>query len=187
MSLLDLLTGKDGQQGLGQIAKQLGLGQAQANDGLKSLLPFIMKALQKNTRSQGGLESLLGALGRGNHERYLDRPEELGTRETEKDGNGILGHIFGSKDVSREVAGHAAQKSGLDAGVLKKMLPQIAAMVMGGLKKESQSGGLLGALGGGGAGSAPSGASGLLGKLLDADGDGQIHDDLLSMAGKLFR
>jgi len=44
-------------------------------------------------------------------------------RKTVQDGNGILGHIFGSKDVSREVAARASAQSGVGADVLKKLLP----------------------------------------------------------------
>ena len=43
------------------------------------------------------------------------------------DGNGILGHIFGSKDVSRQVAARAAQSSGVAPDILAKMLPLVAA------------------------------------------------------------
>src|SRR3546814_20135960 len=51
-------------------------------------------------------------------------------------GNEILGQIFGSKDVSRTVAGHAATQSGLDAGLLKKMLPMLGMLVAGYMAKQ---------------------------------------------------
>jgi len=47
----------------------------------------------------------------------------------------VLGSIFGSKDVSRAVAQNAASRSGLDAGLLKKMLPMLAMMVAGFMAK----------------------------------------------------
>ena len=53
------------------------------------------------------------------------------------DGNGILGHLFGSKDLSRAVASQAAQATGIGQNVLQQMLPVIAAMLMGGLFKQS--------------------------------------------------
>ena len=53
------------------------------------------------------------------------------------DGNGILGHLFGSKDLSRAVAAQAAQATGIGQQILQQMLPAIAAMIMGGLFKQS--------------------------------------------------
>ena len=53
------------------------------------------------------------------------------------DGNGILGHLFGSKDLSRAVASQAAQATGIGQNVLQQMLPAIAAMLMGGMFKQS--------------------------------------------------
>jgi hypothetical protein len=44
-------------------------------------------------------------------------------------GNQILGHIFGSKDTSRDVATQASQESGFDRSVLKKLLPIVAGPV----------------------------------------------------------
>jgi len=60
------------------------------------------------------------------------------------------------------------------------MLPVVATMVMGGLSKQSNSGGgaLAGLLGGG---NQQSGGQSLLTSFLDADGDGSVADDLLGM------
>ena len=54
-----------------------------------------------------------------------------------EEGNGILGHLFGSKELSRAVAAQAAQATGIGQQVLQQMLPVIASMVMGGLFKQS--------------------------------------------------
>ena len=113
----------------------------------------------RNAASAGGLESLAGALSSGRHERYIDSPEALGGEDTIQDGNGILGHILGSKDASRQVARNAAAQTGIGEDMLKKMLPVVAAMTMGALSKQNSStafqipgsdpaaGGLMGMLG----------------------------------------
>jgi hypothetical protein len=54
-----------------------------------------------------------------------------------EEGNGILGHLFGSKEVSRAVAAQAAQATGIGQEILKQMLPVIASTMMGGLFKQS--------------------------------------------------
>ena len=99
----------------------------------------------------------------------------LSSWATVDDGNRILGHILGSKDASRQVAQKTSERTGIDSGILKKMLPVVATMVMGSLSKNKANF----------AGSG-SGSSGGLGKLLDADGDGSIMDDIAGMLGKVF-
>ncbi len=174
------------------MASQLGITPDQAANGLKDLIPALSRGITKNTQQEGGLEALQRALETGNHGRYIERPEVLGQPEAIEDGNGILGHIFGTKDVSREVSQRAAQNSGLTAGIIKKMLPMAASILMGTLGRRmlggagGGAGGLLGnvlgGLLGGGGGRRASGMAGLL----DFDGDGSIADDLLGIALKRF-
>ena len=114
-------------------------------------------------------------------------------------GNDILGQIFGSKDVSRTVAGNASAQTGIDPALLKKMLPILAMLVTGYLAKQSSGaegsgglGGMLGnllggALGGGQSQATASGGLGGIGSMLDLDGDGNPLDDLLGMANKFGR
>lgn len=54
------------------------------------------------------------------------------------EGNQILGHLFGSKDISRAVADQVAFTSGIGPSILKKMLPVVASMLMGGIFKGTQ-------------------------------------------------
>lgn len=62
----------------------------------------------------------------------------------------VLGHIVGSKDVSRSVAGHVAKESGISNGILKNRLPVAAMFVMSTMKKKAGSSGLQKQAGGGG-------------------------------------
>jgi hypothetical protein len=143
----------------------------------------LAKGIQNNTSKQGGLDSLLAALQKGNHQKYLDNPDLLKSNDTVTDGNNILGHILGSKDVSRNIAGHASTKTGLDTGILKKMLPLVATMAMGAMSKQTSGGGTLSALA---PGQQSSSLIGNLTSFLDADKDGSIVDDLLNLGKKFF-
>jgi len=209
MNLTDILAQAGGIESM---AKDLGIPPAMAKQGAEALLPAILGGFKKQAQSGGieGLGGLLGQLGGGG---LLD--SVLGSQPTPvAPGNEVLGQIFGSKDVSRTVAGQAATQTGLDSGLLKKMLPILAMMVAGYMAKQGgqsgQGGGGLGdliggALGGGsggglggmlgnvlggavGGGAAPAaggGGLGGLGKMLDLDGDGNPLDDIMGMAGKL--
>jgi hypothetical protein len=121
---------------IGQIARQLGIPESMAQMAAGAPLPALTKGLAKNASKPGGLEDLLGALTGGKHAAYVDNPETVTQPEAIEDGNNILGHIFGSKDVSRNVAGQASQKTGIDAGILKQMLPMLAGSTLGTLEKQ---------------------------------------------------
>lgn len=84
------------------------------------------------------MDALFTALNRGTHSRYLDHPESLVEEDAIRDGNAILGHIIGGPYDIRQVAKLASEHTGLSAGLLEQMLPLTAAMVMGGLSKETE-------------------------------------------------
>jgi len=100
------------------------------------------------------------------------------------DGNAILDHIFGSKEVSRGVAREAAGLSGVGSSVLKKMLPVIASMVIGALAKQ-----MFGGRRSGGQADAGSGGLGdILGDILgggsrDQPSPGGLQDILRDVLG----
>ncbi len=183
--------------GVQSMARELGMGSSQVTTGAEALLPAMLGGFKKQTKAQPsvleGLGGLLGQLGGGS---LLD--SVLSSQPTDVSrGNDVLGQIFGSKEVSRTVANSAAARSGLDAGLLKKMLPMLAMMVAGYLAKQrgaatqQRSGGLGSLLGGllGGRGAGPGRNAGLSGlaSMLDLDGDGNPLDDILDVAGKMAR
>lgn len=170
-----MVTGAQGGRTVEQLAAQFGLQPEQARSAMGALMPAVAAGLQKNMSSESGLTRLLDALGQGGHEAYLQQPEKLREPATVADGNAILGHIFGSKEVSREVAARASQKSGVDPSILKKMLPLVAALAMGGMAKQTR------ASGGGPA--AAGGLASMLGPVLDRDRDGSMVDDVVGMIG----
>ena len=99
--IMDMLMNTAGGGAVQQIGQQFGLSDDQASSALSQLVPALMAGLQRNTSQEGGMDALAGALKGGNHAQYLDNPEMLRQEATTEDGNSILGHIFGSKDVSR--------------------------------------------------------------------------------------
>ncbi|MES2784957.1 MAG: DUF937 domain-containing protein [Pseudomonadota bacterium] len=188
MNITDMLAQAGGLQ---SVARDLGISESQAASGAEALLPAILGGLKKQAQtSSGGLDSLgglgglgglLGQLGGGG---LLD--QVLSPQQTDPaPGNDVLGQIFGSKDVSRTVAQDAAARSGLDSGLLRKMLPLLAMVVTGFMAKKmgdarrapdpaEQASGNVGGLGG----------LGGLGAMLDRNGDGNALDDILRMAGR---
>ena len=180
MNVLDAILGAQEGGAAQQLGRQFGLNESQVSSALSALVPAVAAGFQQNMSSPQGLEGLLSALGGGQHQRCVDDPNALGTPDTTADGNGILGHIFGSKDVSRQVADRAAAQTGIGAGVLKGMLPVVAAMAMGAMSKQMAA--------------SPTPATGarpagdllsMLTPMLDAGRDGSIVDDVVGMLGRM--
>lgn len=178
MDLLDLLKSVGGGDSIGELAGAVGLGSKDTGKLIGALAPALLSGLQKNTASDSGLAGLRSAFKSGGHQRYLENPQLMRADNTRADGNKILGHLFGSKDVSRKVAAHAAEETGFDAGLIKKALPLLASLAMGAMSKKSSAGADIGS-------SLTKGGLGPLGALLGG-GDGFGLDDVIGMAKKLF-
>ena len=120
-----------------QIARQFGLSQAQAQEAIEALVPAFSQGLRRNAADPYGIGAFLGAMSTGQHAKYYEDAANAFSQQGIAEGNGILGHLFGSKDVSRAVAAQAAQATGLGQDLLKQMLPVLASMIMGGLFKQT--------------------------------------------------
>ena len=180
MNILESILAAQNGGAVTQMSQQLGVGEDQAASVLSALVPALAGGFQRNMQSAGGLDALMGALSGGQHAQYLDNPGSLANAVG--DGNGILGHILGSKDVSRAVATRAAQQTGLDASILKKALPLVAALMMGAMARQN-SGSAMTA----GSSTPGGGLMSMLTPMLDSNRDGSIVDDVLGMLGKFGR
>ena len=189
MNLTDILAQAGGLQSM---ARELGVSDSQARRGAEALLPAILGGFRKQADAQpDGLEGLGGLLGQLGGGGLLDNVLSPQPTDVSR-GDGVLGSIFGSRDVSRTVASEAAARTGLDSSLLKKMLPMLAMMVAGYMAKQQGAarpadsglggplGGLLGGLLGGGR---QGGGLGGLAAMLDQDGNGNPLDDILRRVG----
>lgn len=182
MGILDTIMNAGNGAAVRQLGSQLGLDEAQTASALSALVPALSAGLRQNAQSPDGLSGLLSALSGGAHQRYIDDPAALGDAGTVADGNGILSHVLGSKEVSRQVAAQAGAQTGIGPEVMKRMLPLVAALVMGAMSQRAASGG-------GVSPASPTGAGGLLemlGGALDQNRDGSAIDDILGGLGRAF-
>ena len=121
MNILQDLLSSQGGNVVGQLSEQFGISADDAQKALSNLIPAVAGGVKKAANSSSGLEALLSKVQNNQDLRQAaDNPSVLGTAETTQTGNDILGDIFGSKEVSRTVAGNTAQATGLDSGMLKK-------------------------------------------------------------------
>jgi len=184
MSLLETILSAQGGNLVKKLGDANGVNVQDALAVLGKLAPALSGSLKQNTAKPEGLEALMAGLQKRNHQEYLEDEQKAFSDEGVLDGNKILGHLLGSKDASRALASQVSAETGVASAIIKKMLPQIATLVMGALGSQNRSGGALGTLANMLGGGQRTLASGLLGAFLDRDHDGSIVDDLMGMAAR---
>ncbi len=187
--ILDLLNSDLGKQIVSGVAGSTGTDANKTSSVLTMGLPVLMKAMERNASTPAGAEGLMGALSGKHDGSILDNLGGLfggGVDESVKqDGAGILGHILGAKQSGVEQV--IGQKAGIDASSVGNILKVAAPLIMGYLGKQKQSqgvsnsGDLTGLLGGLLGGSSTANDQSFLEKVLDADGDGSVVDDVAGM------
>ncbi len=173
MNILETIIQAQGGSLVRQLAGALDVDERSIQNAIGQVVPALSRGIQRNAATETGFSGLADALAKGNHQRYLEQPETLAEPAAQLEGNAILGHVFGSKDVSRNVAGAAAKETGIDAGIIKKLLPLLAPVVMGALSSRASSSEL-------------STSQGEITSFLDFDKDGSAIDDILDMARRFF-
>jgi hypothetical protein len=148
-----------------------------------------MKAMERNASSQEGAEGLISALSSKHDGSILDNLSGLfggGVADNVKnDGAKILGHVLGNKQQGVEQV--IAQKSGLDASSVANILKVATPILMGVLGKQasqknvSSQSDMSSLLGGLLVGNEGQNEQSFLEKILDADGDGSVIDDVAAM------
>jgi hypothetical protein len=190
MQITDILNQTGGLQ---SIARELGISETEAASGAAALAPAILGGFQNHAQNQpGGVEGLSGLLGQLGGGGLMDNVVQPQPTDVAP-GNQLLGHIFGSKDVSRTVAQNAANQTGLQPTILKRMLPMLTMLLAGYMARQAGqragAGGGLGnvlggMLGGGGLGGALGGILGGLGgggTSAGTTGGGNPLNDILGM------
>lgn len=182
MSILDVIMNARDGSAARQLGTQFGLDEQQTVSVLSSLVPALTCGFQRTLQTPEGLASLVSAVDGGQHQRYLEDPSRLDADAAASDGNDILGHVFGSKHVSREVASRAAAQTGLGVDTMKRMLPLVATLMVGAFSQQRADGGeaSLAALGG------KRSLVDLLAPVLDHNRDGAIADDVGGIVGRMF-
>jgi hypothetical protein len=158
LPLFDMIANAQNGNGIEALSRQFGLSQQQTQAALQALMPAFSQGLKRNASDPYGMADFMKAMASGQHVKYFEDAARANSPEGVAEGNGILGHLFGSKDLSNAVTSQAAQMTGIGQNILAQMLPVIASMVMGGLFKQST-----GQMPGAGA----SAGGGLLGQIME--------------------
>ncbi len=179
---------------LASISNAIGGDQSATQRGIAAALPLLLGGLANNAQSPQGASALFGALDKHDGSVLGDLAGLLGGAAGGGGGGGgladgakILGHIFGGRNDN--VASAVSQKSGLDMATVMRLLPILAPIVMGFIGKMRNENSLdqnavsqhLAQEKSTVAESEPA-LGGLLG-MLDADGDGNVMEEIGGLLG----
>lgn len=129
-----------GQVPIDQLASQLGVGSDEVRQATEHALPALLGGLHANASDPAGASSLLAALS--DHQGPVNGLDDV----DEQDGRAIVGNIFGGS--TDQVVNQLGGLGGASGGLVQKLLPLLAPIVMSWLANKMGQGGLGGMLGG---------------------------------------
>ena len=194
-SMIEMLMEQLGGDTLSQMGRQVGMTEKDTAQAMPEVLAVLTGALARNSAKSDGANALSAALDKDHDGNILDDLPNFINNFQSGAGDGILRHVLGDK--RSEVEKRVSEGSSFDIGTISKLFTMLAPLVMGMLgrtKKQSglDIGGLTGLLGmerQEAERRAPR-STDIFTQLLDADGDGQITDDVgkigIGLLGKLF-
>ncbi|PLX36117.1 MAG: hypothetical protein C0606_15470 [Hyphomicrobiales bacterium] len=135
-SLINILFDAQNGDAVSNFAKRFGLGFDDTERVMEALMPAYSRGFKLNTSNPLSLANFLDVLGQDRHIRYWRDPTAAFTANAFDDGAGILRHIFGSDSLVFAIAREVAKKTGVPYDTVEKMMPPIAAMLVGGIAEE---------------------------------------------------
>ena len=123
-----------GQVPIDQLASQLGVGSDEVRQATEHALPALLGGLHANASDPAGASSLLAALS--DHQGPVNGLDDV----DEQDGRAIVGNIFGGS--TDQVVNQLGGLGGASGGLVQKLLPILAPIVMSWLANKMGQGGL---------------------------------------------
>ncbi len=185
-SLFGMLMNKDALENLGG---SVGANKDQVQKLINLGMPTIMKAMDRNAKSESGAQSLYDALKKHQDDDVEEMARNLNKVDT-ADGSKILSHVF--QDKQERVQTNLAQKTHMENNQVSTILSQLAPLVLGALGQQQKEqdvnvSNLSGFLDGATQQTGDSGIMKIAEQLLDRDKDGSVLDDVGRMFGNLFK
>ncbi len=132
--IFDLIKSSMGQREVEQVSQQVGGNQEATQRAIAAAIPMLLSALQKNSKSQSGAESLANALERDHNGGILGNLGSiLGQGNTQSMGEKILGHVLGGRQEN--VSSQLGKATGLGSADVTKILANMAPVVLGAVGK----------------------------------------------------
>lgn len=135
-TLYEILENAQDGEAMSRIGRGFELTPEQTQAAVASLLPAISLGLKRSTETPEGLGALFSLMGQQPDlfAMYND-PDAAFSPEGQLAGEVALANMFGSPEATGAIADQAQQLSGVTSGILKKLLPVLAGILISGLMR----------------------------------------------------
>ena len=123
--------------GLNQLGRRVGTSEENATGATQTMHPVLLEALTKNVSRPQEAESLKNPSSTDQAGSMLDNLDDLINNPDQGPGDGILGHIFGSK--RSRVESSMGKSFGLDSNTMSMILKIAAPIIMGAIGRSLRS------------------------------------------------
>jgi hypothetical protein len=120
------------------MAKEFGLTADQQAKAFEALMPAFWLGMRRNAADPFGVAAFWQSLGGGQYKSYFDNPFSAMTPSALAQGNGVIEKMFGSPEVAKAVALQVEAATGITQDVVRRMMPVMANMMMGGLQRQTE-------------------------------------------------
>jgi hypothetical protein len=187
--LIGMLASQLGGPAIQQISQQIGADEGTTQSAVGMALPMMLSAMGNHAATPDGADAIQQATQASDGSILDNVMGFIGNAGAGGMGSALLGQVMGG-GTHNAIADTISQNTGMDNGTVTQLLTILTPLVMGAVSKTSQEQGGLDANGiaqmlGAGSG----GGNDLLGmatRAIDADGDGNIVEDIGNIIGKIF-
>ena len=136
--MFELIRRTQGGGAFDAIARAYGMTPEQMRAATAALTPAFAQGFQRQTQSDAAARRLHELMGAEAYARAFEAQAAALDPSAKSAGEDALGALFGSKEVSRAVAAQAAATSGVQADIIRKVMPVLTSVLIGGVIKMAQ-------------------------------------------------
>jgi hypothetical protein len=137
-NLYEMFRQAQGGAAFDNIARAYGMSSDQMRAAVAALTPAFAQGFQRQAQSEDAARRFAALFQTEAFARAFDAQAAALDPATRNAGDDALGALFGSKEVSRAVAAQAAAASGVQAEIIRKVLPVLTSVLIGGFMKAAQ-------------------------------------------------
>ncbi|BCP52452.1 hypothetical protein K32_10690 [Kaistia sp. 32K] len=120
------------------MAKEFGLSFEQQSKAFEAMMPAFWQGMRRSAADPFGVAAFWQQVGSGQYRSYFDNPLAAMTPSARAEGDGMLERMFGSPEVAKAVALQVEASTGIAQDVVRRMMPVMANMMMGGVQRQTE-------------------------------------------------
>ena len=132
MTLYEIIRSAGQGKFLAALGAKAGIGQDEAAEALRAMLPEIGSAIRATEESGSGAAAMVAAMHDERYGRYLEQPATIKESQAIEDGERVLDDVL-EEDERNQLIRRVAAAIGPNEGEVRTMLPLVATLAMAAL------------------------------------------------------